>query len=165
VSFSKAIAGEFEHEMANTRRVLEGIPDDKLDWRAHPKLNTIGWNANHIAEIPGWLSGVLAHVSFDIAPVGGPRYESPRLSSREAILGLFDQNLANARSALSTLKDEDLGVVWSLLEGGKTIVAMPRAAVIRGFIFSHLIHHRAHLCAYLRMNDIQVPSMYGPVSD
>src|SRR6516164_7224461 len=76
MKYSEMILGEFEHEMANTRKVLERIPEDKLDWQPHPKSHTIGWNANHLAEIPGWVEGALTTPSWDIAPVGGERYQS-----------------------------------------------------------------------------------------
>jgi uncharacterized damage-inducible protein DinB len=36
--------------------------------------------------------------------------------------------------------------------------------VVRNHI-SHLIHHRAQLGMYLRLNDIPVPAIYGPTAD
>lgn len=165
MSYAETILPEFDQEMANTRKVLERIPEDKWDWRAHPKSNTIGWNANHLAEIPGWVAGTLAATSWDIAPVGGERYQSPKLSTRQAVLDLFDRNVAAARTALATATDEMMAQSWSLLEGGKPLFKMPRTAVIRSFVLNHLIHHRAHLCVYLRLNDVPVPGMYGPSGD
>lgn len=165
MSYADTILPEFEHEMVNTRKVLERIPEDKLDWRAHPKSNTIGWNANHLVEIPGWVEGTLTKTSWDIAPAGGQQYQSPKLTSRREMLETFDRNVAAARKALAAAKDSEMGTSWSLLQGGKPIFTMPRAAVIRNFVLNHLIHHRAHLCAYLRMNDIPVPGMYGPSGD
>jgi uncharacterized damage-inducible protein DinB len=165
VSYAEAILPEFDQEMANTRKVLERVPEDKLNWRAHPKSNTIGWNANHLAEIPGWVEGTLSQLSWDIAPVGGQRYQSPNLTTRKEILDLFDRNVAAARQAIAAVRDEEMSKVWSLLQAGKPIITLPRAAVIRSFVLNHLIHHRAHLCVYLRLNDIPVPGMYGPSGD
>lgn len=165
MSYAESILPEFDQEMANTRKVLERVPDDKLDWRAHPKSNTIGWNANHLAEIPGWVEGTLTTPSWDVAPVGGERYRSPQLTSRREILDLFDRNVAAARKAIAGVKDEEMGKMWSLLQAGKPIFTMPRLAVIRSFVLNHIIHHRAHLCVYLRLNDIPVPGMYGPSGD
>jgi uncharacterized damage-inducible protein DinB len=162
MSFADAILPEFDHEMANARKVLERLPEDKLDWRPHPKSNTIGWNANHIADLPGWGVGILTQPSFDFAPVGGKPWESPKLRSRREILDLFDRNVAAVRSAISQVKDDDMNKMWSLLSGGKPIFTMPRRAVMRGSVISHIIHHRAILCVYLRLNDIPVPGMYGP---
>jgi uncharacterized damage-inducible protein DinB len=165
MSYAQSILPEFDQEMANTRKVLERVPDDKLEWRAHPKLNTIGWNANHLAEIPGWVEGTLSQPTWDIAPAGGERYQSPKLKTRREILELFDDNVATARKAIAAVKDEDVGKTWSLLEAGKPLFTMPKAAVIRGFVLNHVVHHRAHLCVYLRLNDIAVPGMYGPSAD
>ena len=165
MSYAETILPEFDQEMANTRKVIERIPDGKLDWRAHSESNTIGWNANHLAEIPGWVEGTLSQLSWDIAPVDGERYQSPALTSRQEILELFDRNVEAARQAISTVKDAELGEMWSLLEGGKPLFTLPRATVIRSFVLNHLIHHRAHLCVYLRLNDIPVPGMYGPSAD
>ena len=162
MSYSDTILPEFDQEMASTRKVLERVPEEKFDWRVHPKSNTIGWNANHLAEIPGWVKGTLAALSWDIAPVDGEPYETPKLTSRQDILDLFDQNVAAAREAIAAVKDAELSKTWSLLEAGKPIISLPRAAVIRSFVLNHLIHHRAHLCVYLRLNDIPVPGMYGP---
>jgi uncharacterized damage-inducible protein DinB len=165
MSYAETILPEFEQEMANTRKVLERIPEDKLDWRAHPKSNTIGWNANHLAEIPGWVAGTLSQASWDIAPAGGEPYQSPKLKTCREILALFDRNVAEARQAIQAVKDEDVKKMWSLLQAGQPLFTMPRSVVIRSFVLSHTIHHRAHLCVYLRLNDIPIPSMYGPSGD
>lgn len=165
MSYAETLLPEFDQEMANTRKVLERIQDDKFDWKAHPKSNTIGWNANHIADIPYWLVMVLTKPSLDIAPVDGERYPFPKLIHRQEILDLFDRNVAAAREAITAAKDEEIGQPWALLQGGKPFFTMPRAAVVRGMVLNHLMHHRAHLCVYLRLNDIPVPGMYGPSGD
>jgi uncharacterized damage-inducible protein DinB len=162
---AESILPEFDQEMASTRKVLERLPDDKLDWRAEPKSNTIGWNANHLAEILGWVPGILTAPAWDIAPLGGAPYQAPKLTSRRDILDLFDRNVAAARQSLSVVKDETMGTMWSLLAAGTPIFTLPRSMVMRRFVLNHLIHHRAHLCVYLRLNDIAVPGMYHPTAD
>jgi uncharacterized damage-inducible protein DinB len=165
MTYAEQILPEFDQEMANTRKVLERVPADKLDWKAHPKLNTIGWNANHLAEIPAWVEGTLTRDSWDIAPADGEPYRSPKLTSPKAILELFDKNVAAGRKALAAAQDEDMGKMWSLLQAGKPLFTMPRSVIIRSFVLNHLIHHRAHLCVYLRLNGVPVPGMYGPSGD
>ncbi len=165
MTYAQSILPEFDQEMANTRKVLERIPDDKLNWQAHPKSHTIGWNANHIADMVHWPVPVLTMSQLDIAPVGGPRYQVPSLASRKEIVELFDHNLAAARNAIAAVKDERINDTWTLLKAGIPMLAMPKAAVIRGFVISHIIHHRAIVCVYLRLNDIPVPGMYGPSGD
>jgi len=156
---------EFDHEMANTRKVLERLPEGKLDWKAHPKSNSIGWVGTHVANIPRWLVLTLQQESLDLAPPGGEPYQEVPRDSVAAILELFDQNVAAARSALAAAQEEALHQSWTLLRGGTVIFSMPRWMVIRLFVLNHLIHHRAHLCVYLRLNNIAVPGMYGPSAD
>jgi len=85
-------------------------------------------------------------------------------STRE-ILDLFDRRIAAARDATTTVQDEDMGSMWTLSQAGKPLFTLPRAAVVRGVVLNHLIHHRAHLCVYLRLNDIPVPGLFGPSGD
>jgi uncharacterized damage-inducible protein DinB len=165
MTYAETLLPEFDQEMASTRKVLERIPEDKLEWRAHPKSNTIGWNANHLADLVNWLAQALTRPSLDVAPVGGEPYPFPKLTSRREILDLFDRNVAAARTAIAALRDEEVGQMWTLLRAGQPIFTMPRSAVVRGAVLNHLIHHRAHLCVYLRLNGIPVPGMYGPSGD
>jgi uncharacterized damage-inducible protein DinB len=74
-------------------------------------------------------------------------------------------NVAEARAALASASDADLGSVWALKNGGTTVFSMPRAAVMRGFVLSHMIHHRGQLSVYLRLRDVPLPSLYGPTAD
>lgn len=67
MSLSQSLLPEFDREMANTRKVLERIPENKLDWKAHERSNTIGWVGMHLADLPGWAVLMMNHESFDIA--------------------------------------------------------------------------------------------------
>ena len=165
MTVAESILPEFDQEMANTRKMLDRVPDDKLDWKAHPKSNTIGWNAAHLAEIPGWVEGTLTQDSWDINPPGGEPYRTPKAESRQQILEIFDKNVAAARKAIAATPDAAFMKDWSLLSGGQTFFTMPRISVIRSFVLNHSIHHRAYLGSYLRLNDIPVPGMYGPSGD
>jgi uncharacterized damage-inducible protein DinB len=165
MTYAETVLPEFDQEMASTRKVLERIPQDKLEWQAHPKSHTIGWNANHVADLPNWLVVTLTQPSLDIAPVGGEPYKSSNLANRDEILQCFDRNVAAAREAITKVKDEEMGQIWKLERGGVPLLSMPRAAVVRGLVLNHIIHHRAILCVYLRLNDIPVPGMYGPSGD
>ncbi|MCC6493564.1 MAG: DinB family protein [Pirellulales bacterium] len=165
MTYAEILLPEFDREMHSTRKLLERLPDDKFDWRAHPKSNTIGWLANHLAEIPGWVAGVLNQTNFEIAPPGQAPYRTPQRARRQEVLDDFDKNAQAARQALAPTTDEAMRQSWSLLKGGEVMFTMPRADVMRYFILNHLIHHRAILTVYLRLNDIPVPGMYGPSGD
>ena len=165
MSISQSLLPEFDHEMANTRKVLERIPEGKLDWKAHEKSNTIGWVGAHLANIPGWTELTLTTDSLDIAPPGAEPYRTPTAESVKAILEQFDKNVTAGRAALVAARDEEFFKPWSLLSGGATVFTMPRMAVLRSFVINHMIHHRAHLCVYLRLNNVPVPALYGPSAD
>ncbi len=164
MALSEALLPEFDHEMAGTRKSLERIPDDKFAWKPHEKSGTFGWLASHLANIPAWASLTIDHESFDMAP-GGKQAATPIGHSRKEVLEMFDQNVASARRAIAGVSDANLMKTWSLLQNGKSILAMPKIAVLRSFILNHNVHHRAQLGVYLRLNNIAVPSIYGPSAD
>lgn len=103
--------------------------------------------------------------SVDIAPVDGPAYTPPDIKTRAGVLELFDKDAKEGRESLTGASDENLRGNWSLLAGGNPIVTMPRAQCIRTWVLSHIVHHRAQLGVYLRLNDIPVPATYGPSAD
>jgi len=152
---------EFDHEMTITRKVLERVPDDRLDWKPHTKSYAVGQLAQHVATIPMWGTMTLNELNVDLATLP----PNPPLQTRSAILALFDGNVAGARSALVGKSDAEFKVQWALKRDGQIIFSMPRQAVWRSFVMSHLIHHRAQLGVYLRLLDIPVPSSYGPSAD
>ncbi len=165
MKLAELLLPEFDQEMASTRKVLERIPEDKLEWKAHPKSNTIGWVGAHLAEIPGWVEGTLTQDTWDINPPGGEPYQTPKMASRQQMLDIFDAGVSAARKAIAATSDEGFMKEWSLLSAGQPIITMPRYGVIRNFVINHTIHHRGHLCVYLRLNDVPVPGMYGPSAD
>jgi len=162
---SETLLPEFDLEMANTRKTLARVPDDKLDWKPHEKSTTMRGLATHLSNLVGWTVYTIDRDSLDIAPVGEGPFRVPPVNSTEEALAVFDKNVAAAREALAGASDEHLLKPWSLLMGGKTIFTMPRIATLRGMVMNHTIHHRAQLGVYLRLNDVPVPSIYGPSAD
>jgi uncharacterized damage-inducible protein DinB len=165
MKISETMLPEFDQEMANTRKVLERVPAAKFSWKPHPKSSEFGALAAHIANMPDWAGLTLQTDSFDYAPPGAPPYETPKFSSTDDLLAAFDKSVAEARTALAAADDGKMLAPWTLMAGGKTIMTMPRVAVIRTFVLNHIIHHRAQAGVYLRLNDIPVPGVYGPTAD
>jgi len=165
MSISQSLLPEFDQEMASTRKTLERVPSDKFDWKSHEKSMAMGQLAGHIAEMCGWGTTTIKEESYDFAPVDGEPYKSPAINNTEELLAMFDKNVAEAREALANASDETLMQPWSLLNGGNALFTMPRIAVLRSFVMNHIIHHRAQLGVYFRLNDIPVPSVYGPTAD
>ena len=161
---SKMILPEFEHEMANTRKTLERVPDDKFSWKPHEKSMTLGELTTHLSNIPSWIGMTFDRDELDVSP-GGEPYREEEAKSRAEALAAFDKNVGSGRAALEAANDENWQGKWSLLMTGKPIFSLPRTAVMRGFVMNHMIHHRAQLGVYLRLLDVPVPSIYGPSAD
>ena len=161
MSIAQSLLPEFDQEMANTRKMLERVPDDKYSYKPDPKSMTMGRLATHVAEMPSWGVFTMQMDSLDL------KGDFPRFTptnGRELLAG-FDKNIADARAAIAAASDEDFMKPWSLKMGDHVIFTMPRVAVIRSMVMNHIIHHRAQLSVYLRLNGVAVPGMYGPSAD
>lgn len=165
MSISETLLPEFDQEMANTRGTLERVPAAKFSWKTHPKSFDMGSLAAHIANMAEWATLTLQQDSFDYAPVGAEPYQTPKYDTTEALVAAFDKSVRQARSALAASADNQMLAPWSLMAGRKTVMTMPRVAVVRTFVMNHIIHHRAQLTVYLRMNEVPVPGLYGPSAD
>ncbi len=165
MTISEILLPEFDHEMANTRKTLERVPDDKMGWKPHEKSGTMGWLATHLANLPHWGKDIVEKDSFDIAPAKGdaPRPSQPK--TRKELLEVFDRNVAGARAAIAKTKDDAWYKPWSLMAGGKPIFTQPKIAVVRNMMMAHSIHHRGQLSVYFRLNNVPVPGLYGPSAD
>jgi len=160
-----ALLPEFDQEVANTRKVLALVPDADAGWQPHPKSFSMGDLSLHVANLLGWGVSTMTATEFDMAPAGGPRWSPPVFASAGAMREHFESNVAAARAAIAGASDADFMVPWSLKNGGKTLFTMPRAAVLRSFVFNHIVHHRGQLTLYLRLRNIPVPGLYGPSAD
>ncbi|HMB28831.1 MAG TPA: DinB family protein [Blastocatellia bacterium] len=165
MSISASLLPEFDQEMANTRKALERMPDDKFDWKPHEKSGTMGWLANHLANLPSWTVYTINQDSLDLAPTDGESIKWEGKGSRQELLDYFDKNVGAARAAIAEASDEEFLKSWSLLKGGVTLMTLPKIAVMRGFVMNHIIHHRGQFTVYLRLNDVPVPPIYGPSAD
>jgi uncharacterized damage-inducible protein DinB len=158
----EAFLPEFDHEMEYTREFLIRVPEDKLTWRPHPKSMTMGRLAGHLAELPGWAAVIIEADSFDVARSAR---EPLSAASRDGALAVFDANVAHARSVLATTDDARLLQPWSFARSGQVLYTKPRYGVLRNTMLNHIVHHRAQLGVYFRLNDIPVPAVYGPSAD
>ena len=141
--------------------MLERVPDDRLAWKPHARSMSIGQLATHLSSIPHWGGAILNATGFDLASAP-PTVEEER--SCADILLAFDRHVRTTREALDK-SDAELAALWTLKRAGQEIFAMPRAAAFRSFVLYHLVHHRGQMSVYLRLNNIPVPSIYGPSAD
>lgn len=161
MSMGRAMAMELMHEAPVTRKHLEQVTPELFDFAPHAKSMKMGPLASHIAESIGWAAPAIETDELELDASMKPFVAS----STEELLETFDKNVEAAVAALKSAEDAAMGETWTLKLNGKVMLSMPRAAVLRGMVLSHLIHHRAQLGIYLRMNDLFVPSVYGPSAD
>jgi uncharacterized damage-inducible protein DinB len=153
---------EFDEEMKKTRTTLERVPMDKKDFAPHPKSMPLGKLAPHVAELAAFGVTVLTTPELDFSTGGRTR---PAFESAEQLVKDFDEGAAKARAALANTSDEAWAENWKLSFQGKPIFNGSRFLAYRQMFLNHLVHHRAQLGVYLRLNEKPVPSTYGPSAD
>ena len=152
---------ELEHETDATRRTLERVPNDQLDWRPHPRSLTMGQLAMHVATLAGALAEISTAPAFEVgAPI--PR---PTATSTAELLATLERSVAQAKAVLLDMGDAGLATPWRMHHNGKEIGSMPRSAFLRSVLFNHWYHHRGQLTVYLRQTGATVPAIYGPSAD
>jgi len=159
MTIAETFLPEFDVEMATTRRLLERVPSEKGTWKPHQKSFPLGHLAQLIARMPGWITQALHNTRLDLSSFVPYTYETT-----ETLLAEFDRNVREAREALAAAKDADFAVTWSVTQGDRVLLSMPRRDIVRQNI-NHLIHHRGQLSVYLRLLDVPLPSIYGPTAD
>jgi uncharacterized damage-inducible protein DinB len=157
--FSEAFAKELEAEVNATRKCLERIPDHLFDWKPHEKSMTMGYLALLVAEIPKWITHMIEKPEIDFA-----RFEHFKPAGAAELVSHFNENVAGAKKALSLIKDGELAEPFALKNQGQLLYSAPKKQNIESTI-NHMVHHRGQLTVYMRLNDIPVPSIYGPSAD
>ena len=161
MSIVDALLSELEQESVTTRRVLERVPQACLSWKPHPKSMSLGQLALHIATVPG---NVAELASIDTIPEP-PAFVQQEAATAAELVPALTASVAKARQHLGGFDDAAMGATWRLMSGGRELLSMPRAALVRAIMLNHWYHHRGQLLVYLRLLDIPVPSVYGPTAD
>ncbi len=160
----KSLMGEFLHEVENTRKLLNAVTDDSLNWKPSEKNWTTGQLASHIAEVYNWYEPTLHQNVFDMATY---KYDKGDITKAANIVAKFEENVIAAKDSLERATDESMFENWKMVMGSDVPIfpEMPRIQVVRGFLMNHLYHHRGELIVYLRATGNRVPGLYGPTAD
>lgn len=150
---------ELNMEYPATKACLERIPETLFEYKPHPKSMAMGYLTLLVAEIPLWISHMVTDGEIDFATF---KHASPK--TNKELVAHFEENMASARKALENASDEDLQGVFSLKANGQVLYTSKKIIDI-GVSLNHWVHHRGQLTVYMRMNDIPVPSIYGPSAD
>jgi uncharacterized damage-inducible protein DinB len=155
---------DFDYEMAGVRRTLERIPEDVPDYKPHEKSMAVGRLAMHVATLPNFAKVILTTPGMDMSTTTVPRTDFT-FRTRDIAVATFDAAAHQARAALAAASEEDLAAIWKFSFGEHVLSADSRSLTYRKMFFNHIIHHRAQLGVYLRLNDLPVPGLYGPSAD
>jgi len=155
------LLAEMDQEAQSTARVLERVPQAQLSWRPHAKSMSLGQLALHVATIPGNVAELASHATIPEPPA----FIQAEAATSAELVPVLKASLAKAREVLGGMDDAKLMETWRLMSGGKELMALPRAAVIRMIMLNHWYHHRGQLLVYLRMHNVPLPSVYGPTAD
>lgn len=158
ISFFKKQVTE---EAVNTRKMLKIVPDDRYDWKPHPKSMSVKQLATHIAELPGWIPMA---VSTDVLDFSVGDYKPTPVNNNSELLAAFEENQEKALDALSQTTDEYLQNIWTMKNGDQIYMTLTKEDVIR-MALSQTIHHRAQMGVFLRLLNIPIPGSYGPSAD
>lgn len=162
MSLNQILIAELKHEAASTRKMLERIDPSTFDFKPHEKSMKLGRLAQHIAELPSWITMTVKTTYLDFSE---KKWQLEPIHTTEELLAFHDKNVADAIAALEETPEEDFKVEWTLRNGDHIILKMPRAAVIRSMAMNHMIHHRGQLSVFLRLNEVPLPGLYGPTAD
>ncbi|MFI5095922.1 MAG: DinB family protein [Candidatus Acidiferrales bacterium] len=159
---SQLLLLEFDEEMKKTHTMLERVPEDKKDFAPHPKSMPLSKLAPHIAQLSGFGVTVLTTPELDFSKSS---FKPLPFESAAQLVQAFDEGAAKARAALKSTPDDAWTQPWKLSFGGKPIFSGSRFLAYRQMFLNHLVHHRAQLGVYLRLNEKPVPATYGPSAD
>jgi uncharacterized damage-inducible protein DinB len=165
MKLTELFAGELEREAPLTRRLLERMPEGRGDWKPHEKSMPFGRLASLVANMGSWVTMTVLQEELDLEPVGGQKQKPAELRTARELVETHDGHVAKAREALLGTNDDHLMKPWRLKVAGKIVQETPRYVMLRDSVLNHWAHHRGQLTVYYRLNDILVPSIYGPTAD
>jgi len=159
ISLGKEFANELQSEARACRMCLERIPMELSNWKPHEKSMNMGYLALLVAEIPKWIAVSITDSEIDFATF---KHFQPKTTAE--LVNHFDENFEAAKNALATVSNEELDGTFALKRSGQVLFTISKKDNVSSTI-NHLVHHRGQLTVYMRLNDIPVPSIYGPSAD
>ena len=162
MTIMEPMISEYVQECASTRKMLERVPENEFGWKPHEKSYTLCELASHLVNSQMWATMT---VNTEKLEFDSSEFKPFIANNVKELLDTFDANVEEARKAMEGLSDADAMSNWSMWVDGKKMIEMPKVAVLRAFILSHMIHHRGQLSVYLRLKDVPLPQIYGPTAD
>ena len=159
IFFAEEYSKELQAEAQATRKCLERIPESLFDWKPHEKSMALGYLALLVAEIPNWIAHIVEKGEIDFAT-----FEHFKATSTEELVKHYDENMEKAKRALKGVTNDKMEESFALKANGQLLFSSSKKVNVSSSI-NHWVHHRGQLTVYMRLNDIPVPSIYGPSAD
>lgn len=155
------LKSELKNEYETTRQFFERFPDNKNDYAPHEKSMKMMPLATHIAEVFGWPKFILETSELDFGKGG---YQPTVINTKAELLQKLDNDYKSGLERLETATEDQLEPNWAIKMNGNTLAEWSKYGAIRHAL-NQATHHRAQLGVYYRLNDIPLPSSYGPTAD
>jgi uncharacterized damage-inducible protein DinB len=160
MTHTEALLAELTREAEATRRLLERVPEDRLDWAPHLKSMSLGQLALHVAGLTAGVAELIDPPSAEV-----PTVPLPVASSVAEILATLDESVPVAAERIAAWGDEGLRATWTLTQAGTPVLQLSRGEMVRSILLNHWYHHRGQLTVYLRLLGVALPQIYGPTAD
>jgi uncharacterized damage-inducible protein DinB len=162
MTIAQSFLAELKHEANTTRKMLERVPFDQINWQPHEKSMALLRITQHIASLPLWIPRIIDNEVFNFTNLV---YNPPVPENSSDLIKEYDKNIETAEQSLSTYPDEEIVKLWTLKRGDITMFTLLKTVAVRNLALNHLIHHRGQLSVYLRLLNVPVPGAYGPSAD
>jgi uncharacterized damage-inducible protein DinB len=158
-TLGKIFLHELNAEVPASRKCLERIPDNLFGWKPHEKSMGMGYLALLVAAIPEWITHTVEDKLIDFA-----KYKQFQPKNNNELIKYFDESVAGARKILEKVSDEEMTGMFYLKNNEQVLMSTTINETISSSL-NHWVHHRGQLTVYMRLNNIPVPSIYGPSAD
>ncbi len=148
--------GTLKNESRTTKKILEAVPANKVDYKPDPAARSAIELARHIAAADNRFLETVINGMFDTNPAMIPE----NVKTPAEVASWYEERYAKNFAALGRVPNEQLTKIVDFR-------GMFQWPAVRFAIFGlhHTIHHRGQLASYLRCMGSKVPAIYGESYD
>lgn len=151
------LVADFEQEVQTTLRVLEAVPNQRLDYRPDTKGKTGLGLLRHIGLEDAWLLNCIASGTFTPPPDDS---DACGIMNPADAVARYTTDVPLALDRVRAMSGDALTTTLNVLD----LIQAP-AVNLLAMALKHSVHHRGQLSTYLRAMGGTVPGIYGPTAD